>query len=1121
MENSSSIVNVGICRYEKDKSSKDLSHFISHYGFQPKKSETQLEWRCPQDTSSIREKMHPHFSPELDIVKINCPCTDGILPRKRLFQILDENTSVPATWITAPAGSGKTSLVASYLVSRNANFIWYQCDSGDRDLASFFYYLGLAAKRVVPPGSYPLPLLTPEYQHDIQNFSRNYFENLYHLLQPGSFIIFDNFQEVDTQSILFDLLASAAGNIPETTHIIFISRNAPPQSMARLRMHNQLLQLERGQIRLTRHETDRLVAHYVQGSLSSHELDTIHARTQGWVAGIILMLNQKNGQTGSSDSFHNDTKEVLFDYFAGEVFESEPLEVQKILLTTAFLPGFTEVMAKEISGADSAGDILRRLLLKNYFITRHTGDIFQYHPLFREFLLNRAETVLDADILGTLLRRSAGLLYKNGKLEEAATLFARVKDYPTLIRIICKEAPRYIQRGQAKTIQSWINEIPTKLQLENPWILYWAGMCLLPYDLSLAKSHFEQAFEEQKKLSDINGQFAAWCGIAESILHALDDLSELDHWIAILDELLSKSNNTPPTHLKYHIAAAMFMSLVLRQPDHPEFSSWKAKAMDVLTEERDISLRIFTGFFLLSHSYWTGNLGVASNVLLEIKAMAESPDAEPFAKIMGHFAVSWHGRMEGDYKTTQTAVDNGLQLSAQTGIVIWSFILKMQAAVSCLSEGNADEADIWLDELAANLSQCRRFDIFYYYHERAWQALIRGKVQEAYAYQQSALDNIYKAGAKPIIGVAHFGMSQVCHESGKFEERDYHLTECRRYGKLCNSRLYLFLADLGEAQYRIDNGDTDRAVELLKQAMAIGRVEGYYSFSFWRTSFITPLIVFCLNHDIEVEYAQKIIQKRNLQTPDPPVELENWPWMLRVYTLGRFSVIKDGVPLTFGKKSSIKILELLKAIIAFGGRDVSESRLSDVLWPDSDGDAAHQALATTLFRLRKWLGVQNAIIRSEGLISINPYICWVDAWYVERFFGKSVQSDVPDYILYSKVAQMYSGHFLVQDADKPWATIMRERLRSKMVRTIVTVAAHLFESDKHYDSAACYRRGIELDPLAEEFYQGLLKNYSARGETAKALKVYDELKSLLLAALNIEPSQVTQTLYKQLLNIKN
>jgi ATP/maltotriose-dependent transcriptional regulator MalT/DNA-binding SARP family transcriptional activator len=1065
--------------------------------------------------------MHPHSSSELDIVKINCPSADGLFPRKRLFQILDENTSAPATWITAPAGSGKTSLVASYLASRKASFIWYQCDSGDRDLASFFYYLGLAAKRVIPAGSSPLPLLTPEYQHDIQSFSRNYFENLYHLLQPGSFLIIDNFQEVDTESKLSDLLASATGNVPETTHIIFISRNAPPKSMARLRMHNQLLQLEGVQMRLTRQETDRLVETYVHGELSSQMLATLYARSQGWVAGVILMLNQKNGQTGSSDSFNNDTQEILFDYFAGEVFESEPLEVQKFLLTTAFLHDFTEAMAKEISGADSAGNILRRLLLKNYFITKHTGGTFQYHPLFREFLLNRTEAVLDADKLGILLRRSAQLLNKKGQTEEAATLFARVKEYPTLIRIICEEAPKYIQRGQAKTIQSWINEIPTELQIENPWVLYWAGMCLLPYDLSLAKSQFEQAFEEQKKHDDITGQFAAWCGIAESILHALDDLSELDHWIVILDELLSKSKNTPPTHLKNHIAAAMFMSLVFRQPDHPEFSSWKAKAMDVLTEERNISLRIFTGFFLLSHSYWAGNQGIASKILQEIKAMAESPDAEPLAKIMGHFSVSWHGRMEGDYKTTKTAVDNGLQLSAQTGIVIWNLILKMQGTVSSLSEGNADEADIWLDELAANLSQCRRFDIFYYYHARAWQALIRGKVQEAYAYQQSALENIHKTGAKPIIGVAHFGMSQACHETGKFKERDYHLAECRRYGKLCNSRLYLFVADLGEAQYQIDNGETDCTVELLKQTMAIGSVEGYYNFSFWRTSFITPLIVFCLKHDIEVEYAQKIIRKRNLQTPDPPVELENWPWILRVYTLGRFSIIKNGVPLRFGKKSSIKILDLLKAIIAFGGRDVSESRLSDVLWPDSDGDAAHQALATTLFRLRKWLGVQNAIIRSEGLISINPYICWVDAWCIERLFGKTAQSEAPDYTLYSKAAQMYSGHFLVQDADKPWATIMRERLRSKMVRTIATVAAHQFEGDYHHDSIACYRRGIELDPLAEEFYQGLLKNYSARGETAKALKVYDELESILLAALNIEPSQVTQALYKQLLNIKN
>ncbi len=1065
--------------------------------------------------------MHPHSSSELDIVKINCPSTDALFPRKRLFKILDENTSVAATWITAPAGSGKTSLVASYLASRKANFIWYQCDSGDRDLASFFYYLGLATKKGIPAGSSQLPLLTHEYQHDIQNFSRNYFENLYRLLQPGSFIIFDNFQEIANESKLSDLLANATHNVPENTHIIFISRNGPPQSMARLRLHNQLLQLEGVEMRLTRQETGRLAANYVHGELSSQVLDTLYARSQGWMAGVILMLNQKNGQTGSFDIFHNDTQEILFDYFAGEVFESEPLKVQKFLLTTAFLHDFTEDMAKEISGADSTENILRRLLLKNYFITKHTRGTFQYHPLFHEFLLNRAEAVLDTDIFGTLLRKSARLLYTNGKIEEAATLFARVKDYPTLIRIICKKAPIYMQRGQAKTIQSWIDEIPKKLQIENPWVLYWAGMCLLPYDLSLAKSHFEQAFEEQKKHEDLNGQFASWCGIADSILHALEDLTELDHWIAILDELLSKSKNTPPTHLKHHIAAAMFMSLVFRQPDHPEFASWKAKAMEVLTEERNISLRMFTSFFLLSHSYWTGDLGVASKILQEIKAIAESQDAQPLARIMGQFAVSWHGRMEGDYKATQTAVDDGLQLSAQTGIVIWNLTLKMQGAISSLSEGNADEADIWLDEFAANLSQCRRFDIFYYYHERAWQALIRGKVQEAYAYQQSAVINIHKTGAKPIFGIAHFGMSQVCHEIGKFKERDYHLAESRRYSERCNSRLYLFVAGLGEAQYSIDNGDTGCAIELLKQTMAIGRVEGYYNFSFWRTSFITPLIVFCLKHDIEVEYAQKLIRKRNLTPTNPPVELENWPWMLRIYTFGRFSIIKDGVPLKFGKKSSIKILELLKAILAFGGRDVSESRLSGVLWPDSDGDAAHQALASTLFRLRKWLGVQNAIIRSEGLISINPYICWVDAWCIERLFGKTVQSDVADNTLYSKAAQMYSGHFLAQDTDKPWATIMRERLRSKMARTISTVATHQLESNKHHESIACYRRGIELDPLAEEFYQGLLKNYSARGETVKALKVYDELKVILLADLNIEPSQVTQALYKQLFKIKN
>lgn len=96
------------------------------------------------------------------IAKIAPPGITGVFPRKRLFNLMDKGLDYPVTWITASAGSGKTTLVASYLAARKFPFLWYQVDEGDADTASFFYYMGVAAKKAVSgKRNISLPLLTP------------------------------------------------------------------------------------------------------------------------------------------------------------------------------------------------------------------------------------------------------------------------------------------------------------------------------------------------------------------------------------------------------------------------------------------------------------------------------------------------------------------------------------------------------------------------------------------------------------------------------------------------------------------------------------------------------------------------------------------------------------------------------------------------------------------------------------------------------------------------------------------------------------------------------------------------------------------------------------------------
>ncbi|MFH0344396.1 MAG: BTAD domain-containing putative transcriptional regulator [Chromatiales bacterium] len=234
---------------------------------------------------------------------------------------------------------------------------------------------------------------------------------------------------------------------------------------------------------------------------------------------------------------------------------------------------------------------------------------------------------------------------------------------------------------------------------------------------------------------------------------------------------------------------------------------------------------------------------------------------------------------------------------------------------------------------------------------------------------------------------------------------------------------------------------------------------------------------------------------------------------ITIYTLGRFSILRNGDPLRFKSKKPRVPLNLLATLIAFGGREVPAERLCDALWPDSEGDRAGQALATTLFRLRELLGVE-AIQRRGHQLTLNHATCWVDCWALERLFNSSTEDP---FTVFSKISGLYQGPFLMSEGDNVSWLHVREHLHRKVLRYIATCAGAL-EREGRYDKVTqVLVRGLEIDRTNEDFVRGVMRAYAVLDRPGEGVIAYRHWHRSVVSLTGGEPSAKTQHLYQSLL----
>jgi len=248
-----------------------------------------------------------------------------------------------------------------------------------------------------------------------------------------------------------------------------------------------------------------------------------------------------------------------------------------------------------------------------------------------------------------------------------------------------------------------------------------------------------------------------------------------------------------------------------------------------------------------------------------------------------------------------------------------------------------------------------------------------------------------------------------------------------------------------------------------------------------------------------------------------------------IFTLGRFSLLINGQAIDFGREVPKRPLELLKATIAQGGRDISISSLTALLWPDVDGDKASRSFATNLHRLRKILGDDRILVLKEGKLSLDARYCWVDVWTFERLLGAtrrvlgtatgSHQACLMEGLT-KNLLTLYQDHFLVREEMTSWSVSMRERLRSKYIHSLGEVG-RFWETHGFWEQAIdCYQKGVDVDDLVEMFYQRLMVCYQQTSRYSEGMSVYRRCRQTLSIALGLQPEPETESLYLALRNAR-
>lgn len=1076
----------------------------------------------------------------------------GTIPRQRLTELLDEGARRRLVTITADAGFGKSTLLASWADDRPC--AWYTLTAADRPLAAMVAGLVDALRLRVPALSPAVaaardPHRGPDADAEQPMRALAYAELLADVLQreltDDLVLILDDLHEITADDPAAKLVEGLVRVAPPRLHIVCASRTQVPFGIDRLRGRGQVLELEAQALVFTPDETSEVLRAVLGDDGAEEVAATIHTAVQGWPAAVRL-AGEALRTVGPGERKARLRRALrpgapVYDYLAEEVFAGEPANVRRFLSVAAILPKVDADLCEHL-GLDRAIDVLDGLDARGLFLSGSETEGYQLNPLVRDFALTRMP--LPAEEREAITERAGRWYADAGEHRDALSCLTELHDAAPVAALLRESGHVMIARGAAEAVIGAVGKVPDALR---------------DADIDQLEG------EARQMLGD-------WQGAQLCFSRVIPPTGPIPVGLARRAGLIY--------HLRGHLDEAMdtYSRGALDGSDDREealLQAWWAAAHWLRGDVEECRKRAAIAFAKARSVGDDRALAAAHTVL----GMLAGFDSDPRAHAAHYLHALDHAERAGDvlqsirirvnrgshhtseanYARAIAELDVAIRLADLAGFGAFRALALSNRGEALLGLGRLDEA---IKELEASRALYQRLEsrlvaqpltiLGEVYRERGDLAMARACYEESISIgndigdvqslvpalaglarvlveeepeRAAELADLARRAVSygPVLGhsVALLSLGWVTLQQGDqaaaTETADEAAAVCRRRRDRAGlaAALELKAAAVGHSGAVVG----DPSEQLLLEALSIRREIGD---PLGEARLELMLASQAAGSASARELAESAHQRflacgatRHAATAQLIAE-RSGPPAVEVECLGGFRVLRDGRAVALSEWPSRKARDLLKILVARRSHPVPRSQLLDLLWPGEDEGTVSPRLSVALSTVRSVLDPDKRY-PADRFVGGDRSTVWLDdsvlAVDVEAFLRDAqaglealAAGRVAQSVLLLRAAEAaYAGDFLEEDVYQDWAMGLRDEARALYIRVARALADRSANVGEHDAAAGYLLRILQRDAYDERAHLALVSSYVASGAHGEARRAYRTYASRL-GELGVEPA---------------